>query len=107
MLQTSRDPRTADTKDLSARLRFNGRYCEVGRVLNLCEGGMLVATSSDLEVAETVSFELSGPDFCYAGLAKVAHHEDRAIGLRFLSWHGPVERPVRALEETPAGQSVR
>jgi hypothetical protein len=97
MLYTSRDPRTTDTKDLSARLRSNGRYCVVGRVLNLCEGGMFVTTSCDLEVAETVSFELWGPDFCYAGRAKVAHQEDSALGLRFLSWDGPVERPVRAL----------
>jgi hypothetical protein len=97
MLHTSRDRRTTDTKDLSARVRSNGRSCAVGRVLNLCEGGMLLTTSSGLEVVETVSFELCGPDFCYAGVAKVAHQENRAMGLRFLSWDGPVERPVCAL----------
>ena len=97
MLHTSRDPRTTDTKDLSARLRSNGHSCVVGRVLNLRESGMFVITSSDLEVTETARFELSGHDFCYAGLAKVARQEDRAMGLRFLSWQGPVDRPVRTL----------
>ena len=97
MARTSRDPRTTDTKDLSASLQSNGRSCVVARVLNLCEGGMLVTTSSDLKVAETTSVELSGPGFHYAGLVKVAHREDGAMGLRFLSWQGPVDRPIRAL----------
>jgi hypothetical protein len=97
MARTSRDPRTPDTKDLSASLQSNGGSCVVARVLNLCEGGMLVTASSDLKVAETTSFELSGPDFHHAGLAKVAHRGDGAMGLRFLSWQGPLDRPIRAL----------
>ena len=89
MARTSRDPRTTDTKDLSASLQSNGRSCVVARVLNLCEGGMLVTTSSDLKVAETTSVELSGPGFHYAGLVKVAHREDGAMGLRFLAGRVP------------------
>ena len=58
---------------------------------------MLLESSSDLEVAETVGFELVGPGFRYSGLAAVAHRRDGAIGLRFLRWDGPVDRPVRAL----------
>jgi hypothetical protein len=92
-----RPPRSSDTKDLSASLRSDRRCGDAGRVLNLCEGGMLLEGGSDLEVAETVGFELVGPYFRYAGLATIAHREDGAIGLRFLSWDGPVDRPVRAL----------
>ena len=92
-----RPPRSTDTKDLSASLRSDGRCGGVGRVLNLCEGGMLLESSSDLELAETVGFELVGPGFRYAGRAAVAHRQDGAIGLRFLSWDGPVERPVGVL----------
>ncbi|MGO9899687.1 MAG: hypothetical protein ACLP0J_08330 [Solirubrobacteraceae bacterium] len=62
---------------------------------------MLVEGSSDdLEVAETVGFELIGPDFRYAGLAAVAHREHEAIGLRFVTARGPVDRSVRALAAT-------
>ncbi|MGO9901535.1 MAG: hypothetical protein ACLP0J_18050 [Solirubrobacteraceae bacterium] len=91
-------PRTTDTKDLSVSLRSNERSGGVGRVLNLCYGGMLVEGSSEgLEVAETIGFELIGPDFRYAGLAAVAHREHEAIGLRFVTTRGPVDRSVRAL----------
>ena len=58
---------------------------------------MLLESSSDLDVGETVGFELVGPGFRYAGLAAVAHRHDGAIGLRFRRWDGPVERPVRVL----------
>jgi hypothetical protein len=92
----TRQPRTTQTEDLSATLRCVGRSRTVGRVLNLSEGGMLVA-GSDLKVGETASFELAGPDFQFAGLATVAHRTDRAAGLRFLSWEGPAYRPVCAL----------
>jgi hypothetical protein len=64
MVRSSRDPRTSHTKDLSVSLRANGRPCVVGRVLNLGEGGMLVNLSSDLEVGQMASFELSGPGLC-------------------------------------------
>ncbi|MGO9789318.1 MAG: hypothetical protein ACLP8S_07295 [Solirubrobacteraceae bacterium] len=89
-----RPSRTTDTNDLSASLRSSGRSLGVGSVLNLCEGGMLVAISSDLEVAEIVSFELAGPRFRSVGLAAVAHREDQAIGLRFETWEGPVDRSI-------------
>ena len=61
---------------------------------------MLLESSSDLEVAETVVIELVGPGFRYAGLAAVAHRQEGAIGLRFVSWDGPVERPVGPLVAT-------
>ncbi|MGO9898558.1 MAG: hypothetical protein ACLP0J_02435 [Solirubrobacteraceae bacterium] len=89
-----RPSRTTDTRDLSASLRSSGRSLGVGSVLNLCEGGMLVEISSDLEVAEIVGFELAGPRFGSVGLATVAHREDEAIGLRFETWEGPVERSI-------------
>jgi hypothetical protein len=95
-----RPARSTDTKDLSASLGSDRRCDEPSRVLNLCEGGMLLESSSDLEVAEAVGFELVGPGFRYAGVAAVAHRQDGAIGLRFLSWDGPVERPFGALVAT-------
>ena len=58
---------------------------------------MLLESSRNRDVAETVGFELVGPGFRYAGLAAVAHRHDGAIGLRFLRWDGPVQRPVRVL----------
>ena len=92
-----RPPRTTHTKDLSASLRLGGRSLGVGSVLNLCEGGMLVEISSDLEVAEIVGFELVGPRFRSVGLAAVAHRQDEAIGLCFDTWEGPVDRSIRDL----------
>jgi hypothetical protein len=86
-------PRTTQTKDLSATLRFAGSTRVVDEVLNLSEGGMLLA-SSDLDVGETTHFELEGPGFQFAGLATVAHRTGQATGLRFLSWEGPAYRPL-------------
>ncbi len=97
MIRTIRDPRTTDTKDLSATLRIDGRSCAIGRVLNLAEGGMLINTDSDLQVTATARVELSGRDFRYAGVAEVVHRDDRTMGLRFVSWQGPAERCIRAL----------
>ena len=57
---------------------------------------MLVATGG-LGVDETAGFELAGPDFRFAGVAKVTHHADQAVGLRFVSWQGQVHRSVCAL----------
>ena len=96
MAYTRRHPRTTHTEDLSATLWSARRSCVVGRVLNLSEGGMLVA-SRGLEVAETAGLELAGPDFRFAGVAKVAHCSDRAVGLHFLSWQGPAHRPICTL----------
>jgi hypothetical protein len=89
----TRQPRTTQTKDLSATLRSAGRIRVVGRVLNLSEGGMLLA-GSDFDVGETATFELEGPGFQFAGLATVAHCTGKAVGLRFLSWEGPAYRPI-------------
>jgi hypothetical protein len=57
---------------------------------------MLVVTS-DLDVGGTTDFELVGPDFRFAGLAKVAHRTDVATGLRFLRWQRPTDPPLRAM----------
>jgi PilZ domain len=96
MAFTRRHPRIIYAQDLSASLRPTGRSCIIGRVLNLSEGGMLVATS-DLDVGGTTDFELVGPDFRFAGLAKVAHRTDVATGLRFLRWQRPTDPPLRAM----------
>ncbi len=96
MVHMSRDLRIADTHDLSATVRSHHRGV-TGPVVNLSAGGMLITTSSDLQVAETASFELSGPDFHFAGLAEVVHRDGRAMGLHFVSWQGPVERCIRAM----------
>ncbi len=69
----------------------------VSRVLNLCEAGMLLESSSDLAVGEISGFELAGPGFRYVGFAAVAHRSDGVIGLRFLTWEGPVDHSIRAL----------
>ncbi len=86
--------RTTDTNDLSASLRSSGRSLGVGSVLNLGEGGMLIEISSDLVVGEIVGFELAGPRFRSDGLPAVAHREDEAIGLRFETWEGSVDRSI-------------
>jgi hypothetical protein len=64
-------------------------------VLNLSEEGMLVA-SGGFEVDETAGFELAGPDFRFAGVAKVTHRNARAMGLQILSWQGQAS-PICAL----------
>jgi len=80
---TRRHMRIADTQDLRARLRPPSR-CAANPVLNLSEGGVLVA-GGERDVGEIVRFELSGPsEFRFAGLAEVAHSTKRATGLRFL-----------------------
>jgi hypothetical protein len=89
-------PRISDTRDLLAKLGSIGRSPQDGRVLNLSEGGMLVA-GSELKVGEVTGFVLSGPNFHYAGVAEVAHLTNATTGLRFLSWQGQANRPVRSL----------
>lgn len=88
--------RTNHTEDLSARLRDGGRRSDVLRVLNLSEGGMLIA-GGELEVGEVVSFEFAGPDCRSVGLAEVAHRTDEATGLRFTRWDSSMERAIRNL----------
>jgi hypothetical protein len=89
-------PRISDTRDLLAKLGSIGRSPQDRRVLNLSEGGMLVA-GSELNVGAVTGFELSGPNFHYAGVAEVAHLTTATTGLRFLSWQGQADRPVRSL----------
>lgn len=96
MAYTREHPRTSQTEDLSATLWSVRRIRVVGRVLNLSHGGMLVA-SVGLEADETAAFELAGPDFRFAGVAKVAHRSDHATGLHFLSWQGQANRSVCTL----------
>jgi hypothetical protein len=83
--------------DLSVSIRSGVGSRVVGRVINLSEGGMLVATARGDEVGELADFELLGPTFRYAGRARLAHREEGALGLRFLSWDGPATRSLRAL----------
>jgi hypothetical protein len=101
MRNLRRHPRVTDTRDLLASLRSGGRSRRSGRVLNLSQGGMLVARF-DVKVGEVTNFELAGPSFRYAGVAEVAHQTDRSTGLRFLRWDGCADRPVRALIEQRA-----
>ena len=88
--------RIADTQDLVANLRSNGRRYGPSRVLNLSHGGMLVA-GGELRQGDLASFEIEGPYFRYAGLAEVAHHTNGATGLRFVRWQGQADRTIRAL----------
>ena len=92
-----RHVRIADTQDVRARLRSRGRYEAADRVLNLSEGGVLVA-GGQLTVGEIVSFELCGPGgFRFAGLAAVAHSTNRATGLRFLDADARADREIEDL----------
>jgi hypothetical protein len=92
----ARQPRTTQTRDLSATLWSARHVCVVGRVLNLSDGGMLFG-GSDLDVGEQTSFVLEGPGFQFSGLAVVAHRADHATGLRFLGWEGPAYRQICGL----------
>ncbi|MGO9955428.1 MAG: hypothetical protein ACLP50_05520 [Solirubrobacteraceae bacterium] len=89
-------PRITDTRDLLASLRPVDRPSRVGRVLNLCQSGMLVS-GNELTIGDVSGFELAGPGFRYAGVARVTHHTGGATGLRVLDWQGPAERPIKAL----------
>lgn len=92
MLLMRRHQRIKDTQDLSARLPSTGNT----RVLNLSEGGMLIA-ASELEVGAVASFELAGPDFRSAVLCEVAHRTEEATGLRFIRWDAPARHEIRNL----------
>ena len=74
---------------------------DVEGVINLSEGGMLVADNT-LTVGEQTGFELSGPSFHYAGVAEVMHLTNETTGLRFLSWQARDNRPFRSLIEQRA-----
>jgi hypothetical protein len=99
MRNLRRAPRITDTRDLIVSLRPFHQAARPARVLNLSEGGMLVA-GAKLEVGDATAFELKGPDFHYAGTATVAHHTNGTTGLHFLAWQGQADRPIRALITT-------
>jgi hypothetical protein len=96
MLFTRNAPRISDTQDLFATLPPTRRHIAARGVLNLCEGGMLVA-GGELEVGKIAKFELAGPDFRSTGLAEVIHHNDGATGLRFIHWHAAADGEMRDL----------
>jgi PilZ domain len=98
MHNARRHPRITDVRDVRARFGSGGGSRGVDRVLNLSEGGMLVADDT-LNVGQSTAFELSGPDFHYAGVAEVMHLTNETAGLRFLSWQARDNRPIRSLIE--------
>ena len=101
MSNARRHPRITDVQDVRAQFGSGGDARGVDRVLNLSEGGMLVADQS-LDVGQTTGFELSGPNFHYAGVAEVVHLTSETAGLRFLSWQSHDNRPIRSLIEQRA-----
>jgi hypothetical protein len=101
MNNARRHPRINDVHDFRATLGSGRDSRGVDRVLNLSEGGMLVADQS-LQVGQTTGFELSGPSFHYAGVAEVVHLTSETTGLRFLSWQSHDNRPIRSLIEQRA-----
>jgi PilZ domain len=98
MTNARRHPRITDLPDVRAKFGSGRDSRGVDRVLNLSEGGMLVADQS-LTVGQTTGFELSGPSFHYAGVAEVVHLTSETTGLRFLSWQSHDNRPIRSLIE--------
>lgn len=91
-------PRITDVQDVRASFGAEGSSRGVDRVLNLSEGGMLVADDT-LNVGQSTAFELSGSNFHYAGVAEVMHLTNETTGLRFLSWQARDNRPIRSLIE--------
>jgi hypothetical protein len=98
MNNARRHQRITDVHDVAARFGSGPDSRGVDRVLNLSEGGMLVADGS-LDVGERTGFELSGPNFHYAGVAEVVHLTSETTGLRFLSWQNHDDRPIRSMIE--------
>jgi PilZ domain len=96
MRTARRHPRITDPPDFQAKLEPSDHLSGVDRVLNLSEGGMLIANNK-LTVGHETAFELTGPSFHYAGVAEVVHLTNETTGLRFLSWQGHDNRPVRSL----------
>jgi hypothetical protein len=98
MTNARRHPRITGVQDVRAKFGAGGSSRGVDSVLNLSEGGMLVADAT-LEVGQSTAFELSGPNFHYAGVAEVMHLTNETTGLRFLSWQARDNRPIRSLIE--------
>jgi hypothetical protein len=101
MSNARRHPRITAVQDLRARIGSGRSSRGVDNVINVSEGGMLVADNS-LSVGDRTGFELSGPDFHYAGVAEVMHLTNETTGLRFLSWQDRDNRPFRSLIEQRA-----
>jgi hypothetical protein len=101
MNNARRHPRITDVRDFRARIGSGSDSRDVEGVINLSEGGMLVADSA-LTVGQKTGFELSGPSFHYAGVAEVMHLTHETTGLRFLSWQARDNRPIRSLIEQRA-----
>jgi hypothetical protein len=97
-----RHRRITDVKDFRASFGSGRESRGVDRILNLSEGGMLVADDT-LKVGQSTGFELSGPRFHYAGVAEVMHLTNETTGLRFLSWQTRDNRPIRSLIEQRSG----
>ena len=98
MNNVRRHPRFTNVHVFRARFGSGDDSRDVDRVLNLSEGGMLVADDG-LDVGQKTEFELSGPSFHYAGVAEVVHLTNETAGLRFLSWQTHDNRPVRSMIE--------
>jgi hypothetical protein len=101
MSNARRHPRITAVQDFRARIGSGRSARGVDSVINVSEGGMLVGDSS-LSVGDRTGFELSGPDFHYAGVAEVMHLTNETTGLRFLSWQDRDNRPFRSLIEQRA-----
>src|SRR5512142_497045 len=89
-------PRTADTQDLAIRLRTGGRLQPKRRVLNVSEGGMLIA-GGGLEVGSTLPFELAVGSLQVTGIAEVEHCTGDTAGLRFLEFERAADRTIHRL----------
>ena len=98
MNNARRHPRLTNVRNFRATFGSTGGSRSVDRVLNLSEGGMLVADDT-LDVGQTTEFELSGPSFHYAGVAEVVHLTNETAGMRFLSWQTHDKRPIRSMLE--------
>lgn len=91
------DPRTHETHDLFAAVRPPGRDGAFVAVHDLSAHGMGIDHAPPLHPGEQVRLEFWGSDFAWSGTARVAHADEDCAGLQFLSWDGPVHRPLNRL----------
>ncbi len=90
---------------LSMTLRPSERSPITTPVLQLSRLGMVVA-ECELEVGETLGFELIGPGLNYSGVVAVTHQGPGATELRVLNWHGQAHRAIGPLAADAARQDV-
>ncbi len=57
----------------------------------------MLVVGEGVEVGEIAAFELTGPDFRFAGHAEVVHVTNEAIGLHLLGWRGSATCRVQSL----------